>query len=76
MKFPGIVHQLVWSLLCLSGFSEAFATPGNLVALAERDGLTLDEVLTGLSVLKEKRVVFDATVNPIQGMRISTTINH
>jgi hypothetical protein len=76
MRFSGTVHQLAWGLACLSGFSEAFATPRNLAALAQRDGLTLDELLTGLSALKEKRVAFDTTADPIQGTRISTIINH
>ena len=68
MKSYGIIRTLVIGLTCLAGLSEAFATPENLRSLAQRDGLSVDEVVAKLSDLKQKRVVLDPGSKPIHGV--------
>jgi hypothetical protein len=67
MKTSSFASQLAVGLGCLAGHSAAFATPENLAELAQRDGLSLDNLLTGLTGLGQKNTASDALTVPIQG---------
>lgn len=67
MRSFSIACPLALGLACLTGLSEAFATPENLAKLAQRDGLSLGDLLTELTTLREKTVALDPITDPIQG---------
>ncbi|KXJ90382.1 Chloroperoxidase [Microdochium bolleyi] len=65
MRLSNIAGQLAVGAACLSGVSNAYATPENLARLAARDGLELNEIIEGLARLKERALLVDSS-KPIQ----------
>lgn len=66
MRSSSIASRLALGLGCLAGLSEAFATPEKLAKLAQRDDLSVDDILAGLNGLKQSRTLGPIT-DPIQG---------
>lgn len=68
MKSYGVTQSLALGFACLTGLSEAFATPENLAKLAERDGVVSRGLLSGLAELKQKApLAINPRTQPIQG---------
>ncbi|KAH7309175.1 oxidase [Stachybotrys elegans] len=65
MRPSSIGGRLALGLACLAGLAESFATPQNLAKLAERDGLTVDQLIAGLYAIKEKRLIIDPATQPV-----------
>lgn len=66
MRFSSIAGRLAVGVACLSGLSDAYATPENLARLAASEDLELSEIIEGLARLKERSLLVDAS-KPIQG---------